>query len=147
APVRERSTGSRSWSPRLRSRSRSALRRRWRPPAARTSSAPTSNAEGCDRRRPRPVSHREPEGVEELGRPRLPQAVPAPLGALVRARLLHALRRGPRRHLLARLDRAHPLMDAVERQVEAYNARDVEAFVDCYAEEIVLEDTEGEVQM
>jgi len=38
-------------------------------------------------------------------------------------------------------------MDAVERQVEAYNARDVEAFVACYAEEVVLENAGGEIQM
>jgi hypothetical protein len=34
-------------------------------------------------------------------------------------------------------------MDAVERQVEAYNAGDVEAFVVCYAQEVVFEDSEG----
>jgi hypothetical protein len=37
-------------------------------------------------------------------------------------------------------------MDAVERQVEAYNARDVEAFVACYAEEVAFEDADGGVQ-
>jgi hypothetical protein len=37
-------------------------------------------------------------------------------------------------------------MDAVERQVEAYNAGDVEAFVSCYAEEVGFEDAEGTVQ-
>lgn len=37
-------------------------------------------------------------------------------------------------------------MDAVERQVEAYNARDVEAFVACYAEDVALEDAGGAVQ-
>jgi hypothetical protein len=34
-------------------------------------------------------------------------------------------------------------MDAVQRQVEAYNARDVEAFLACYAEEVVIEDADG----
>lgn len=34
-------------------------------------------------------------------------------------------------------------MDAVERQVQAYNARDVGAFLACYAEEVVFEDAEG----
>jgi hypothetical protein len=37
-------------------------------------------------------------------------------------------------------------MDAVERQVEAYNARDVEAFVACYAQDVAFEDAEGRVQ-
>jgi hypothetical protein len=38
-------------------------------------------------------------------------------------------------------------MDAVERQVEAYNAGDVDAFVACYADDVVVENAEGEVQM
>ncbi len=33
--------------------------------------------------------------------------------------------------------------DAVERQVRAYNERDVDAFVDCYAEAVVVEDADG----
>jgi hypothetical protein len=45
--------------------------------------------------RPRPASHRDPEGVEGLGRPRLPQDVPASLDAVVRRRLLHASRGRP----------------------------------------------------
>jgi hypothetical protein len=38
-------------------------------------------------------------------------------------------------------------MDAVERQVEAYNAGDVEAFVACYADDAVIEDADGQVEM
>ena len=37
-------------------------------------------------------------------------------------------------------------MDAVERQVEAYNAGDVDAFVACYAQEVVFEDPDGGLQ-
>lgn len=37
--------------------------------------------------------------------------------------------------------------DAVERQVSAYNAHDVDAFVACYAEAAVLEDPDGKVLM
>lgn len=37
-------------------------------------------------------------------------------------------------------------MDAVERQVEAYNVGDVEAFVACYAQEVVFEDADGSPQ-
>lgn len=37
--------------------------------------------------------------------------------------------------------------DAVERQVRAYNARDVEGFVACYAEDVVIEDADGNVLM
>jgi hypothetical protein len=37
-------------------------------------------------------------------------------------------------------------MDAVERQVAAYNAGDVDAFVACYAAEVVFEDADGGVQ-
>ena len=37
--------------------------------------------------------------------------------------------------------------DAVERQVRAYNAHDVEAFVACYAETVVIEDADGGVLM
>jgi hypothetical protein len=37
-------------------------------------------------------------------------------------------------------------MDAVERQVEAYNAGDVDAFVACYAAEVALEDADGNLQ-
>jgi hypothetical protein len=35
--------------------------------------------------------------------------------------------------------------DAVERQVRAYNARDLDGFVTCYAESVVIEDGEGVV--
>ena len=38
-------------------------------------------------------------------------------------------------------------MDAVERQVEAYNAGDADAFVACYAEEVAFEDAGGGVRM
>lgn len=34
-------------------------------------------------------------------------------------------------------------MDAVERQLAAYNAGDVDAFVACYAREVVFEDADG----
>jgi len=37
--------------------------------------------------------------------------------------------------------------DAVERQVRAYNAQDVERFVACYAEDVVIEDADGNVIM
>jgi hypothetical protein len=37
-------------------------------------------------------------------------------------------------------------MDAVEKQVEAYNAGDVEAFVACYSQEVVFEDADGQLQ-
>jgi hypothetical protein len=37
--------------------------------------------------------------------------------------------------------------DAVERQVRAYNAHDVDEFVACYAEGVVIEDAEGNVLM
>ena len=37
--------------------------------------------------------------------------------------------------------------DPVERQVEAYNRRDVEAFVSCYAADVVVEDATGTVVM
>ena len=37
--------------------------------------------------------------------------------------------------------------DAVERQVEAYDAHDLDAFVACYAETVVIEDAEGRVLM
>jgi hypothetical protein len=33
--------------------------------------------------------------------------------------------------------------DAVERQVRAYNERDLEEFVDCYADDVVVEDGDG----
>ena len=38
-------------------------------------------------------------------------------------------------------------MDVVDRQVEAYNARDVDAFVACYSEGVVVEDARGKVLM
>ena len=34
-------------------------------------------------------------------------------------------------------------MDAVETQVQAYNAHELDAFVACYAEEVVVEDGDG----
>jgi hypothetical protein len=34
--------------------------------------------------------------------------------------------------------------DAVERQVRAYNARDLEGFLACYAEDVVIEDADGQ---
>lgn len=37
--------------------------------------------------------------------------------------------------------------DAVERQVRAYNAHDLDGFVACYAEGVVIEDAEGNVIM
>ena len=38
-------------------------------------------------------------------------------------------------------------MDAVERQVQAYNARDADAFAACYARDVVVEELDGEVMM
>ncbi len=38
-------------------------------------------------------------------------------------------------------------MDAVEKQVEACNARDLDAFVACYTREAVIEDADGGAQM
>lgn len=37
--------------------------------------------------------------------------------------------------------------DAVERQVQAYNARDVDGFIACYAKDVVIEDAEGQPLM
>jgi hypothetical protein len=37
--------------------------------------------------------------------------------------------------------------DAVDRQVRAYNERDLDGFVDCYADGVVVEDGEGGVLM
>jgi hypothetical protein len=34
-------------------------------------------------------------------------------------------------------------MDSVERQLRAYNEHDVDAFVACYAESVVVEDADG----
>jgi hypothetical protein len=36
-----------------------------------------------------------------------------------------------------------PVEDAVERQVRAYNAHDLDAFIDCYADGVVVEDADG----
>jgi len=36
-------------------------------------------------------------------------------------------------------------MDIIEKQVEAYNARDLERFIACYAPDIVIEDGDGNV--
>ena len=48
-------------------------------------------------------------------------------------------RRGSRRRHLALLSR-----DAVERQLEAYNAHDLTAFLACYYDYVVVEDAKGE---
>ena len=37
--------------------------------------------------------------------------------------------------------------DAVERQVDAYNARDLDGFIDCYAADVVIEDADGQELM
>ena len=37
--------------------------------------------------------------------------------------------------------------DAVDRQVRAYNERDLDGFVDCYAHGVVVEDGEGGILM
>ena len=34
-------------------------------------------------------------------------------------------------------------MDAVERQVAAYNAHDLDAFAECYAQDVVIENADG----
>jgi hypothetical protein len=36
--------------------------------------------------------------------------------------------------------------DSVERQLTAYNARDLDGFVTCYAEAVVIEDADGAVR-
>ena len=38
-------------------------------------------------------------------------------------------------------------LDAVERQLDAYNARDAEAFAACYAEDVVVLDGDGDELM
>jgi hypothetical protein len=38
-------------------------------------------------------------------------------------------------------------MDPVEEQLDAYNARDVERFLACYADDVVVEGATGEVVM
>lgn len=38
-------------------------------------------------------------------------------------------------------------MDAVERQLQAYNGRDADAFAACYANDVVVENLGGEVVM
>ncbi|HUZ16665.1 MAG TPA: SgcJ/EcaC family oxidoreductase [Gaiellaceae bacterium] len=38
-------------------------------------------------------------------------------------------------------------MDAVERQVEAYNAHDADAFAECYARDVVIENADGTVRV
>ena len=37
--------------------------------------------------------------------------------------------------------------DAVERQERAYNAHDLESFLDCYSEDVILENADGVVVM
>ncbi len=36
-------------------------------------------------------------------------------------------------------------MDIIDEQIEAYNARDLDRFIHCYAEEITIEDGAGDV--
>lgn len=36
-------------------------------------------------------------------------------------------------------------MDIIDEQVEAYNARDLDRFIHCYAEEVAIEDGDGNV--
>lgn len=38
-------------------------------------------------------------------------------------------------------------MDPVQAQLEAYNARDLERFVKCYSEDVVIEDGAGNLMM
>lgn len=38
-------------------------------------------------------------------------------------------------------------MDIIDEQVEAYNARDLERFIACYAEDVTVEDGMGNVMM
>lgn len=38
-------------------------------------------------------------------------------------------------------------MDPVQAQLDAYNARDLEAFVACYAPDVVMEDGQGQVML
>lgn len=38
-------------------------------------------------------------------------------------------------------------MEIIDKQVEAYNARDLERFIDCYAEDVTIEDGMGNVMM
>lgn len=38
-------------------------------------------------------------------------------------------------------------MDTVERQLQAYNARDADAFAACYAKDVVIEELDGDVVM
>lgn len=38
-------------------------------------------------------------------------------------------------------------MDAVERQLQAYNGRDADAFAACYAKDVVIENLGGDVVM
>jgi len=38
-------------------------------------------------------------------------------------------------------------VDAVERQLQAYNAGDADAFAACYARDVVIEDLDGDVVM
>jgi uncharacterized protein (TIGR02246 family) len=42
---------------------------------------------------------------------------------------------------------AEDVADAVERQVRAYNARDLDGFLACFAEEVVIEDADGQTRM
>lgn len=42
---------------------------------------------------------------------------------------------------------ADDVADAVERQVRAYNARDLDGFLACFAEEVVIEDADGQTRM
>lgn len=53
------------------------------------------------------------------------------------------------RHVDARAARAvaSRAVDTVERQLQAYNARDADAFAACYANDVVIEELDGDVLM
>lgn len=38
-------------------------------------------------------------------------------------------------------------MDPIDRQLDAYNARDLERFLECYAEDVEVKDANGDVVM
>jgi uncharacterized protein (TIGR02246 family) len=48
---------------------------------------------------------------------------------------------------MPRSTKGEAVEDAVRRQEQAYNAHDVEAFVACYAEDVVVEDADGNIVM
>ena len=43
--------------------------------------------------------------------------------------------------------RSSRTLDVVDRQVRAYNARDIDGFVACYSEEVIIEDARGALLM